>query len=87
MDVLEYGCAKYSPNQWKKGLNREEILESIQRHLDALFDGEEWDPDEKKHPTHHIGHIMANCVFYLFFFVKGGFAKKRNTELGAKFLK
>ncbi len=85
IDVLEYGCSKYAPDNWKKGLNREEILESMQRHLDALFDGEEIDPDDKKHPTHHIGHIMANCVFYMYFYIKGGFVEKRQTELGAKF--
>ena len=85
MDVLEYGCAKYAPDNWKKGLHREEILESIQRHLDALFDGEEIDTDEKKLPTHHIAHIMCNCVFYMFFYIKGGWAEKRQTELGAKF--
>ena len=68
-----------------RGLNREEVLESIQRHLDALFDGEEWDKDEKKHPTHHIGHIMANCVFYIWLQTKGKFTVERTTPYGQKF--
>lgn len=83
--VLEYGANKYAPDNWKKGLNREECLESIQRHLDALFDGEEWDGDPKEHPTHHIGHIMCNCIFYTWFFEQNKFSKERRTPLGAHF--
>ncbi len=88
--VLEFGAAKYAPDNWKKGLNREEILESIKRHLDALFDGQEF--DEKDSPTdishsglHHIGHIMCNCMFYFFHWANGTFTKERNVEYGAEF--
>lgn len=82
--ALEFGAYNYAPDNWKKGQNREEILESIQRHLTALFDGEELDPDIKKHPTHHIGHIMCNCVFYIWHMTKGTFSERR-TPLGAHF--
>lgn len=76
--VLEEGAMKYAPDNWKKGLNREEILESIQRHLVALFDGEEYDPDFKGR-THHIGHIMCNCMFYLYHYWRNSFSKERNN--------
>jgi hypothetical protein len=46
--VLMFGAKKYSPNQWKKGLNKTEILESMQRHLAALMDGEEVDIESGK---------------------------------------
>lgn len=62
--VLMYGAAKYAPDNWKKGLDRREILESMQRHLAALIDGEEIDSESHEH---HIGHIMCNCMFYSYF--------------------
>lgn len=68
--VLEYGAAKYTKDgvpgdhNWKKGLNQPEILESLQRHLAALMDGEKNDPESG---LPHIGHIMCNAMFYSFF--------------------
>lgn len=61
MQVLEFGASKYAPHNWKKSMNAEEILESMQRHLAALMDGETHD---KESQLHHIGHIMCNAMFY-----------------------
>lgn len=76
LKVLEAGAIKYEPENWKKGLNREEILESIQRHLVAVFKGEEIDMDLM---THHMGNIMCNAMFYLYHFRNGSFVKERNN--------
>lgn len=68
--VLEYGAAKYTKDgisgdhNWKKGLPPLEILESMQRHLAALMDGETNDPESG---LPHIGHIMCNAMFYSYF--------------------
>lgn len=74
--VLEYGAEKYTikhpdtgelisgAHNWKKGLKKEEILESMMRHLVALMDGEDIDPESGQH---HIGHIMCNTMFYSYF--------------------
>lgn len=59
--VMEYGWKKYSRDNWKRGLDKQEILDSLTRHLAALIDGEDHD---KESSIHHIGHIMANCMFY-----------------------
>ena len=59
--VLEFGAKKYSPENWKKGLDLREILESMQRHLAALMDGEEID---KESGISHMGHIQCNAMFY-----------------------
>lgn len=59
--VLEFGAIKYSPENWKKGLDTKEILESMQRHLAALMDGEELD---KESGISHMGHIQCNAMFY-----------------------
>lgn len=60
---LEFGARKYDPENWKKGLNKKELLESIQRHLAAMFDGEEID---KESGISHIGHIQCNAMFYVY---------------------
>jgi hypothetical protein len=62
--VLEKGAIKYAPDNWKKGLSRKETLESLQRHLAALMDGETHDPETNEL---HIGHIMCNCMIYSYF--------------------
>ena len=64
VEVLEFGAKKYAPENWKKGLDKKEILESMMRHLTALMDGEE---NDKESGLHHIGHIMCNAMFYRFF--------------------
>lgn len=62
--VLEYGTKKYSKDNWKKGLDKTEILESMMRHIIALFEGENTDPESGEL---HIGHIMANAMFWQYF--------------------
>lgn len=46
---------------WKKGLNSNEVLESLARHLFALMDGEINDPESG---LPHIGHLMCNAMFW-----------------------
>lgn len=62
--ALENGANKYSPHEWKLGLEKNEVLESMQRHLAAIMDGEKND-EESGLP--HIGHLMANAMFYSYF--------------------
>lgn len=61
IQVLEFGAKKYAPKNWMKGLDPVEILESMQRHLGKLLDGEEIDPESG---LHHMGHIQCNAMFY-----------------------
>ena len=62
--VLEFGENKYGRFNWKKGLDKTEILESLYRHLISLMDGQEFDEETG---LHHIGHIMSNAMFYSYF--------------------
>jgi hypothetical protein len=62
--VLMAGAEKYDDNNWMKGLNKREILECLQRHLAALMDGE---INDKETGLPHIGHVMANAMFYSYF--------------------
>lgn len=59
--VLEYGAFKYAPYNWQKPMPLEQILESMQRHLAALMDGELIDAESG---ISHMGHIQANAMFY-----------------------
>lgn len=68
IQVLEFGATKYEPFNWQRGLDKREILESLQRHLAKLFDGEEIDTESG---LHHIGHIMCNAMFYSYFIQDG----------------
>lgn len=61
VQVLMFGAQKYSPFNWQKGLQKDEILESAMRHLTKMIDGEINDPESG---LPHIGHLMCNCMFY-----------------------
>lgn len=63
-------------DNWKKGLNREEVLESTLRHLIELFNGNEQDSETEEH---HMSHVMCNAMFYLHFHRNKNFSKKRNN--------
>ena len=57
---------------WKKGLDQKEILDSLTRHLFALISGEENDPESG---LPHMGHIMCNALFYQYH-------KNKENDLG-----
>ncbi len=59
--VLEFGAKKYAPKNWMKPMDTTEILESMQRHLAALLDGEIYDAESG---ISHMGHIQCNAMFY-----------------------
>lgn len=62
--VLEFGLQKYGHDNWKKGLDKKEILESAMRHLIALISDE---PLDKETKLAHEGHVMSNMMFYSYF--------------------
>ena len=58
--VFEFGATKYARNNWKKGLNESEIIDSLLRHLTSYRNGEILD---KESNLPHIDHITCNAVF------------------------
>lgn len=42
---FEAGAEKYDRDNWKKGLIKEEVIDSLMRHLAAYFNGERVDED------------------------------------------
>jgi hypothetical protein len=67
VQALEFGTKKYGIDNWKKGLDKKEVLESLMRHLVSLMDGELRD---KESNILHIGHIFANAMFWSYFYFK-----------------
>ena len=59
--ILGLTVFKTGRENWKKPLDLTEILESMQRHLAALLDGESCDIEST---IHHMGHIQCNAMFY-----------------------
>ena len=60
VEVLEYGAAKYAPDNWKKGMPIKEVCESLLRHTFAFMKGEDEDPESG---LTHIGHMQCNLMF------------------------
>lgn len=57
----KYTLISSGRDNWKLGLDKTEILESLSRHLFALMDGEKVDSESG---ISHIGHILCNALFY-----------------------
>lgn len=74
--VLDFGAVKYSKDNWMKGLNREEILESTQRHLISLFQKETIDQESQ---LQHAAHVMCNMLFYLYHDRNNTFVEERSN--------
>ena len=67
IQVLEFGAEKYAPDNWKKPMDRKELLECLQRHvaalMDAVTDQDKLDPESL---IDHIGHVQCNAMFYAY---------------------
>lgn len=57
------GALKYGPFNWRGEKTSYTVyLSALKRHLDALLEGEDYDPVSG---VHHAGHIMAGCAILL----------------------
>ncbi len=62
--VFEYWANKYSPNNWKKGFPKEQLLDCAMRHLTELYNWKEYDVGESEQS--HAAHVMTNMIMYLY---------------------
>jgi len=60
--VLTFGARKYSPNNWRKGLQITRLLGACLRHVFSFLGGEDNDPESG---LSHLGHASA-CLMFCF---------------------
>lgn len=53
-EAFEFGAKKYARDNWKKGLERNTIVDSLLRHLTAAQNGETHDPETGIDHLHHV---------------------------------
>lgn len=58
--VLTMGSNKYGARNWEKGMKWSNILSSLERHLQAIKRGEDYDEESG---LLHSAHIMCNAAF------------------------
>lgn len=59
--VLTFGAKKYDSHNWRKGFEWSRLIGAAMRHLTAILDGEDMDPESG---LPHVDHL-ACCVMFL----------------------
>lgn len=59
MQVFQYGEAKYALYNWTKGMAWSIPIACALRHMQAIVDGEETDPESG---LPHLGHVYCNLI-------------------------
>jgi hypothetical protein len=75
--VMEFGGKKYERNNWQRGFPREKLLDSMLRHVDAFYSGEDVDPESG---LPHVGHILCNAAFLGYHFGSSSEYWDKNVE-------
>ena len=63
--LLMKGADKYGERDWENGLNWSELIASLERHLNAFKNGEDFDSESG---MLHITHVLANAAFITEFY-------------------
>lgn len=58
--VLTKGAEKYAERNWEQGMKWSKVLASLERHLNAIKRGEDFDPETG---LYHSAHVMCNAAF------------------------
>ena len=66
--VLMFGAEKYSRNNWRKGLTYTSIIDSMERHIGAIKNGEDFDEESG---LYHAAHVAANAIFFIQYMMDG----------------
>lgn len=59
-DILGGGLLEYGRGNWRKGLMRTEVIDSLSRHITAYAAGQDRDPKTGKL---HVDYITCNALF------------------------
>lgn len=59
-EVLTFGANKYAANNWRNGIEYSRLIAALMRHLNAIQDGEDIDPESG---LPHIDHLGCCWMF------------------------
>jgi len=57
--VYTYGCHKYDPDNWWKGMKWRKVIGPMLRHIYKWLRGEKYDPESG---LHHLAHAAWNAI-------------------------
>jgi len=60
--VLQHGAIKYGPDNWREGISYTRLIGAAMRHLHALNDCEDLDPETGEL---HAAHAMCSLMFLI----------------------
>lgn len=60
-EVLTLGAEKYTSDNWKLGMDYRRVYDSMQRHFNSWYGGEDLDPESGKSHLYHAG----TCLMFL----------------------
>lgn len=71
VEVLMFGAEKYAPDNWKKPMDPQKILESLFRHYKAIsnalkesdYTDRELMLNDPESTLPHVGHLLCNAMF------------------------
>ena len=63
--VLTYGAVKYEPDNWMRGIQYRRLIGGAKRHLLAIEQGEDKDPETGELHTYHLGCCIAFLSHYM----------------------
>lgn len=63
--IMEFGAQKYELDNWRKGMPFRSILDSLYRHLNSIWAGEDIDAESgEPHWAHASANLMFLCNLY-----------------------
>lgn len=65
--AMMFGMRKYSAHNWRKGLQWSRSYGALQRHLQAFWEGEDFDQESD---LNHLYHAACNLAFLIEFYEK-----------------
>lgn len=66
--VLMHGAAKYAAYNWANGMPYTRVLDATMRHLHAIYQGEDKDPDSG---LDHVDHALCELIFLKYYMLHG----------------
>ena len=62
--VMKFGAAKYGRDNWRKGMDHTRLLDAAMRHILAVADGEDLDPESGLPHEAHARCCLAMLIEY-----------------------